>query len=69
MPGTVPLPSSSVRVLSNDNSGRTTIAVEASPYFVVRVNGQIAQAAPGIARAGAQGGMQMMALQQTRRIA
>ncbi len=38
---------------SNDNSG-TNISVEASPYFDVRVNGQIVGAAPAIANAGAQ---------------
>ena len=43
------------RIISNDNMpGRETrISVEASPYFDVRVDGRVVQAAPAIANAGA----------------
>ncbi|MXP43691.1 phage tail tape measure protein [Allopontixanthobacter sediminis] len=62
------------QVSSNDNlkammGGATRIQVEASPYFDVRVNGQIQQAAPSIASAGAQMGNSMATLQRSRRLA
>jgi hypothetical protein len=49
--------------------GGTHISVEASPYFDVRVNGHITQAAPIIASAGADIGMARSAYRQGRRVA
>lgn len=46
-----------------------TVHVEASPYFDVRVNGHITQAAPAIANAGANIGMARSAYRQGRRVA
>ncbi len=43
--------------------------VDTTGLFVTRVNGQIAQAAPGIAEAGAQGGAQRVAYRNSRRVA
>jgi hypothetical protein len=49
----------------NDN---TRITVEASPYFDVRVNGQIVQAAPAIAQGGASVAQRQMGRAQSRRV-
>ena len=49
----------------NDN---TRISVEASPYFDVRVNGQIIQAAPAIAQGGANVAQRQMGRAQSRRV-
>jgi len=50
------------RIVSNDNMGGGSVQVEVipSPYFDARVNGQIVQAAPALASAGA---MQASAMQ------
>ena len=52
---------------SNDNSPMQ-ISVEASPYFDVRVNGQIQQAAPRIAKGGSQLAHRDMRAAATRRV-
>lgn len=51
------------RIVANDNmgGGPMNISVEASPYFDVRVNGQIVKAAPALANAGAQQAMAVSA--------
>lgn len=50
-------PSGHGRIIANDNiggmGGAMNISVEASPYFDVRVDGRVVQAAPAIANAGA----------------
>jgi TP901 family phage tail tape measure protein len=51
----------------NDN-GPMNITVEASPYFDVRVNGQIAQSAPTIAQGGAQLAMTRSSRAQSRSV-
>jgi hypothetical protein len=49
----------------NDN---TRISVEASPYFDVRVNGQIVQASPAIMQGGANVAAKQMGRAQSRRV-
>lgn len=49
--------------------GSTRISVEASPYFDVRVNGMITQAAPAIAKAGSDVAQRQMAYRQSRSLA
>jgi hypothetical protein len=49
----------------NDN---TRISVEASPYFDVRVNGQIVQAAPAMMQGGARVAQSQSARAQSRRV-
>ena len=49
--------------------GGTRVEVVPSPYFDVRVQQNISQAAPGIARAGAQGGAELMFARQRRSVA
>lgn len=56
-------------VIPNGQSGgggQTSISVEASPYFDVRVNGQIVQAAPLLAAAGGEVGVRRVAGMQSR---
>ena len=48
--------------------GQTTVQVVPSPYFNVVVDGRIQSAAPMIATAGAEAGVQKMAYRQSRRV-
>lgn len=54
--------------ITPNNALATSIKVEASPYFDVRVNGQIAQAAPAIAQGGASLARMQSARAQSRRV-
>lgn len=72
-PELVDLPRGS-RVFTNSESrgmmgGRTVVEiVDTTGLFVTRVNGQIQQAAPGIAKAGAVGALRMASRRQSRRV-
>lgn len=53
----------------SSSKGGSTIQVVPSPYFDVVVDGRVMQAAPSIARAGAQGGVTLMGRKHERRLA